>query len=394
MLSARLFLRRGIAMAAVLLVAAADLTPASAQQRRTLFDMIFNDPPQQRRQPSIIEREPRRQRSRQPAVVSPSRPSAPAARAPAVKADAAPAPVEKMESARKILVVGDFTALGVAKGLEAAFAEDPSVLVVEKGSGSSGLVRQDFHDWPQELPALIDEFKPAMVVVMIGANDRQAMTIGPTREKFRTDAWLAEYDARVGRVAGLVQERKLPLLWVGLPAFQSPSLTADAVTLNGIYRQAVEKAGGEFIDIWDGFVSESGQFIVTGSDINGQQVRLRSADGIGFTEAGKRKLAFYVEKVARRHLGELGIGDLIRLDAGNLPILSSLPPEAEAAVPSQPISLSDPELDGGRDLLGGTAPQPSITETPRNLLLTRGQVPDAPVGRVDYYSATVTGTTP
>ncbi|MGE6743699.1 hypothetical protein ACQKGC_25820 [Allorhizobium pseudoryzae] len=197
----------------------------------------------------------------------------------------------------------------------------------------------------------------------------------------------------MAELAEIVTERKLPLLWVGLPAFQSSSLTADAVTLNGIYRPTIEKAGGEFIDIWDGFVNEDGQFIITGSDINGQQVRLRSPDGIGFTDAGKRKLAFYVEKVVKRHLGGLDPGALIRLDAGNLPLITSLPPEAAASVPSQPISLSDPQLDGGDSLLGGGLPPTTASDSPRNLLLTRGQLPDPPAGRIDNYRLTPATTT-
>lgn len=394
MVEAKPLARRGLVAACVLLMLQGHAAPALAQERRTLLDLMFGErraepPPRQR---SIITIEPDRQRNRQPAAVTPMpRRSTP----PPPVTTAAPAPViaDKMENARKILVIGDFTASGLATGLSVAFAEDPTVAVLENGSGSSGLVRQDFHDWPRELQTLLDEQKPAMVVVMIGANDRQAMSIGDSREKFRTEAWLKEYEARVGEIVRIVTDRKLPLLWVGLPAFQSPSLTADAVTLNGIYRQTVEKADGEFVDIWDGFVNETGQFIVTGSDINGQQVRLRGADGIGFTEAGKRKLAFYVEKLARRYLGELDVSNLIRLDAGDLPLLSSLPPEEEASVPSQPISLSDPELDGGKDLLGAATLASTPADTPRNLLLTKGTLPDAPVGRVDYYRSEVTGAT-
>ncbi|MCY1666126.1 DUF459 domain-containing protein [Rhizobium sp. SL86] len=376
--------RRGMRSAAVwlcaLLFVLGDIAPAISQERRTLFDMMFGERRPPRADRSIIQMEQRRPRMRQPSASPrtprPANPIAAPVETPAV---------EKLENARKVLVVGDFTAGSIGTGLELAFAEDPSVVVVKESSGSSGLVRQDFFDWPGTLPGLLDEVKPAVVVLMIGANDRQTMTFGGESEKFRTEAWLKEYERRVTELATIVSDRKLPLLWVGLPAFQSSSLSADAVTLNGIYRQTVEKTGGEFIDIWDGFVNEDGQFIITGSDINGQQVRLRSADGIGFTEAGKRKLAFYVEKVAKRYLGGLDAGDLIRLDAGNLPLITSLPPEAAATVPSQPISLSDPQLDGGDSLLGAAAPPVSAPDSPRNLLLTKGKLPDPPVGRIDNY---------
>ncbi|TRL32019.1 SGNH/GDSL hydrolase family protein [Rhizobium straminoryzae] len=375
----------------VLLLVPLDIAPADAQERRTLMDMLFGDRRQVQERATPSPERPRRR--------TPPRTAAPGESRPATSQTARPdepAPVEKMEDARKILVIGDFTAMSLGKGLTEAFAQDPSVAIVEQGSGSSGLVREDHLNWPQQLQQLLAQEKPKLVVVMIGANDRQAMQVDATRERFRSEKWLAAYEARIARLAKLVTDAGLPLLWVGLPAFESPSLTTDAVTLNGIYRHQVEKLGGEFVDIWDGFVSESGAFIVTGSDINGQPVRLRSADGIGFTDAGKRKLAFYVEKLARRHLGDLSITDIIRGDAANLPQLSSLPPAAEPSVKTQPISLTDPELDGGGELLGqktSDAPKPAAGETPRELLVKRGELPEAPAGRVDYYRTEITGST-
>ena len=365
--------------------------PAQAQervQRRNLLDMLFGggrryiDP-----EPSIIDVAPRRQRQRQqqqrtrsraPARAAAPRPAAPAA-------PPKPEPVAKLENARQILVVGDFLAGGLGDELTTAFEQSPGVAVAEKSNGSSGLVRQDYHNWPEQLPALIDETKPAVVVVMIGANDRQQMKTAAGRLEFPSDAWFKEYEKRVRDLATIVAHRKIPLLWVGLPSFQSPSLMRDAVKLNGIYRTEVAKVGGEFVDIWDGFVDEEGKFIVTGSDMNGQQARLRGSDGINFTTAGKRKLAFYVEKFARRHLGEMASPELVKLDDSNLPDLQALPPSPTAAIPVQPISLMDPDLDGGSELLGAAPPPAPIVESPRDMLVKRGELPPAPKGRIDDY---------
>jgi hypothetical protein len=229
---------------------------------------------------------------------------------------------------------------------------------------------------------MIDELKPAMVVVMIGANDRQQMVTDTAKEKFRTDGWFTEYRRRVLSFGKEVTARKIPLLWVGLPAFQSDSMTADAVQMNQLYRNQVESIGGEFVDIWDGFVDENGTFIVTGSDVNGQQVRLRTSDGINLTQAGRRKLAFYVEKPARRLLGTQASPDLIRLDSSNLPGLGLPANPVEHTVP---ISLSDPNLDGGAELLGARPPPVALTRSPRDLLVEQGEMTPAPPGRVDDY---------
>ena len=382
---------RAVAIALLLVLAPAiSILPASAQEqqvrRPTLLEMIFGPrraEPQRQLPPKAV-RVPRKRTTRSVTTIT-SQPTAPVV-----------APVEKLATARSILVVGDFLAGGLADGLTEAFVDAPGAMVVGRSNGSSGLVREDYYDWKAQLPTLIEEIKPAAVVISIGANDRQQMTSTPNREKFRTEEWFSAYEKRVTALAQVAISRKIPLLWVGIPAFKSPLMTSDAIKLNSIYRNGVEKAGGEFIDIWDGFVDQDGRFVITGSDINGQQVRLRSADGVGMTKAGKRKMAFYVEKSVRRLLGDMASPELLRLDASNLPQLLSFPPsEINAVVMTQPINLGDPDLDGGTALLGG-GPQ-SGTEpisSPRDRLVRNGDVGPAPTGRVDDFRIVQTGSTP
>ena len=56
------------------------------------------------------------------------------------------------------------------------------------------------------------------------------------------------------------------------------------------------------IDIWDGFVDEDGRYAQSGPDVEGQTRRLRTSDGVYFTQAGARKLAHYVEREVQRWL--------------------------------------------------------------------------------------------
>ena len=63
--------------------------------------------------------------------------------------------------------------------------------------------------------------------------------------------------------------------------------------LNDLYRARAEKAGIIYVDVWDGFVDESGHFTLQGPDFEGQMRRLRTGDGVHFTKAGARKLAHY-----------------------------------------------------------------------------------------------------
>lgn len=357
---------------------------AGAQERRSILDMLFGFG--RRRPPPVYEDVPIYEpRQRQPQ----QRQKARKTKQKAKPAPAEPAPVvvvEKLDTAKKVLVIGDFMAGSLGDGLKTAFEATPGIVIETRANGSSGLVRDDYFNWPENLPAYVAEVKPSIVIVSLGANERQQMVIDGEKEKFRTDRWLAEYTRRTGAFAALARSEKIPLLWVGMPPFQSTAMTADMVTLNGIFRTETEKVGGTFIDIWDGFVDEGGKFVMTGSDINGQQVRLRGSDGINLTKAGKRKLAFYVEKDIRKLLGDAAAStqDIPGAD-GMKDLVVAAPTANEDIIQTQPISLDDPNLDGGTSLLGGAAALTSSGKSPRDRLVEKGEIAEAPAGRVDDF---------
>ena len=294
--------------------------------------------------------------------------------------------VKKLENARKILVVGDFMAKSLSEGLRTAFQQAPGVAVLRKTNGSSGLVRDDYYNWNRNLPGILDEFQPSIVIVMIGSNDRQEIRQNRKRIPVRSEQWVTEYTDRVDTMARAIRARNIPLIWVGAPSYKSSSMSADILAFNSIYRSVVEEVNGEYVDIWDGFVDADGKFVYTGSDIIGQQVRLRTSDGIRMTKAGKRKLAFYVEKSIRRLLGDDANEGIAKLTEENLPELLVLHPDTGAAmVRTSPISMVDPGLDGSDQLLGTAAPQTSLTRTPRDDLVFDGKTSKAPPGRADHF---------
>ncbi|WP_292897092.1 SGNH/GDSL hydrolase family protein [Nitratireductor sp.] len=342
-----------IAVALVLAVPASTAFPSFAEaqeyqreQRRGLFDLLFGGALRQRepQKPATRQRSaPRKQQGTQ------RRRSA----APAAPRQPPPTPeVEKLENARIVLVVGDFLAGGLAEGLSAAYADSPGVRVVNRSNGSSGFVRDDYYDWNGEIAGILDDVSPAVVVMMIGSNDRQQLIVDGKREAPRSEAWVAEYTQRVETFAAAIEDRQIPLVWSGLPSFKSSTMSSDMLAFNDIYKTAVEAIDGSFVDIWDGFVDENGGFVFTGPDMNGQPVRLRGSDGINLTRAGKRKVAFYVEKPLNKLLGEAVSPDIGELGMESLPALVLHPENPAPVNRTMPISLSDPALDGGVELMG------------------------------------------
>lgn len=366
-----------LALAAVLLLgatAAIVQAPAAAQERGgigwSLRNLLFPKrgedvfPPAPRQAPA--------RRKKKAVTPQPEEPQAPA--------------VEKAPGARVVLVVGDFMASGLAEGLDAVFAENPGITVVDRSKGSSGFVRDDFYDWPAEIDAILKQEKPAAVLVMLGSNDRQQLQVGDSREVPLSANWIKEYKARTQALGKAIAADKVPFLWVGQPAFKAARMTSDMLAFNDIYRAAAEATGGDFVDIWDGFADENGAFVSSGPDINGQPVRLRADDGINMTRAGKRKLAFYAERPLLKILG-LAAPDgnpALSAPAGVPAVVNPDGTVSPAAIDrTPPMLLSDPALDGGIELLGAAPP---VSVALPGEPVVEGSAVEGQPGRADDFS--------
>ncbi|MFN4271549.1 MAG: DUF459 domain-containing protein [Aliihoeflea sp.] len=263
------------------------------------------------------------------------------------------ATVEKSEDATKVLIVGDFVAGGLADGLETAFAENPDVIIASRTSGSSGLVRADYFDWPGRIGEFLEAENPKIVIVMVGANDRQQIVVDGRAQDPRSEAWNKEYEARAARLAAEISDHGAHLVWVGTVPFRFRNMTSDMIAFNDLFRRVVEDAGGEYVDVWGGFVDEDGNFTANGPDMNGQPAQLRAEDGINLTRAGRRKLAFYLEKPLNRLLTD-GTRAPRMVFGPELPAgLGEEDFDPRRIERTQPIALNDPALFGAAELAGG-----------------------------------------
>jgi len=171
------------------------------------------------------------------------------------------------------------------------------------------------------LPDLLAAERPDLVVVDLGANDRQALT-GPSAAPWGTPEWDDAYGTRVATLAGTLATYGAPFFWLGtVPMRSTPE--ADMVHINDLTRPRVKAVNGTFIDVWDGFADDSGHLVISGPDVDGQTRQLRSNNGINFTDAGQAKLAFFVAREIRRQSG---------LGLGTIDLLASLSPSSRVEV--------------------------------------------------------------
>jgi hypothetical protein len=291
----------------------------------------------------------------------------------------------KDPDARKVLVIGDFVGSGVAWGLEQVFANEPKIMIIDKSEAESGLVRVDQLDWNAQLPKQLNELQPDLVVVALGANDRQQIRGDTTRAAIRSQSWEAVYTPRI---AGLVDTLKLygrPYFWVGAAPMRQTQASADMSYLNELFRPRVVSGGGHFVDVWSGFANEEGRYITSGPDVEGQTRQLRTGDGINFTRAGRLKLAFYVEREIRRQtgFGSGGIDLLATVTQGNQ---IEIAPDGTKRLVGPVISLNNP-LPGSSAELVGAAPAAAPTEESLQFkVIVKGEALPDVAGRVDDFA--------
>lgn len=357
--------------------------------------------------------------------------------APAADYSKAPPP-RKLETppTSTVVVVGDSMADWLAYGLDEKYADRPEIGVTRKIRPTSGLVRYDAKnetlDWPQAAKEALSNEKPNVIVVMLGLNDRVPLrdkaqtqpkrtgesaqganqsagqdsqdkaappadtealrTAGQTESQhpvpggpfdFHTDQWTALYAKRIDAMIAALKSKGVPVIWVGLPAIRGTKATNDVSYLDELYRERAERAGIIYVDIWDGFVDEDGDYAVQGPDFEGQIRRLRTADGAHFTKAGAVKIASYVDRELRRMTPS-------SVTPAALPGPETTPKSEPAGArpdvgPVLPLtesgSVHDSALLGDGDHSKQTTSDPIAAK-----VLSRGGPLAAPAGRADDFS--------
>ncbi|MEM1037939.1 MAG: SGNH family hydrolase [Pseudomonadota bacterium] len=323
---------------------------SSGKKRRSLFSVLFGN---RKARKKAVKRPSRAVRSKSRRAKRSARSRKKNRSRSRSAAVAAKAKVAKTDDAKRVLVIGGFMADNMARGLRAAMADVPNIVVLDRSNGRSGFVRTDVVNWPEALPSVIEKAKADYVVAMLGANDRQSMRVDGKRWKRRTEIWDAEYQKRAKSLGDALKASGLPHAWVGLPPVRYRSLNTDYLVFNEWYSKSVDPLRGKFVDIWDGFSNAEGAYSRSGPDVNGQIKLLRLKDGMNFSRAGRQRLAFYLENEIKRTLGAasgtavaFGTNDL---DSGRAAEAAYDPAKTGKTVV---LRLNDPAIDGDVTLAG------------------------------------------
>jgi len=215
----------------------------------------------------------------------------------------------------------------------------------------------------------------------------RAGALGPW--DFHTEKWEAAYIRRIDATMAALKTAGVPVIWVGLPPQRNTKTSSDSAYLNEIYRSRAEKAGITYVDVWDGFVDESGRFAQQGPDYEGQTRRLRSGDGVFFTKFGARKLAHYVEREIQRHITNRAVPVAlpIPVEPGGQPGAAKPGGPAQRPAVGPVIPLTASAAPPVEELMGGgRAPRQATPDPVASRVLTKGEPITAPTGRADDFA--------
>ena len=199
-------------------------------------------------------------------------------------------------------VFGDSLADGISDGLAGQFARNAEVRVVNKARDGTSLTSKNYERWLGFIEQTGRRTDFQIAVVMVGVYDHRSIRLKGVRYRIATPQWQSEYAKRVDRLIQVLKREKAAIYWVGLPVMRSGAANFAAQTINGIVRERAFRNGIKFIDTWNGFTDQAGQFTEYGPDLQGEMRRLRARDGVHFTGRGYRKLAQFVERAIRRDL--------------------------------------------------------------------------------------------
>jgi uncharacterized protein len=257
----------------------------------------------------------------------------------------------------RMQVVGDSLAEGLLSGLFEAFGSDARIQLQRRPRALTGLVRAEAEEEIKALAESLAREPTHIAVVMVGLYDRLPFRQhGVGRMLMGSQEWRAEYGRRVDRVMKLLKGRGAAVYWVGLPVVRRFEWNDAVQMINEIIRERAYLNGLKFIDVYDGFVDESGAYSAYGPDLTGKMRLLREADGVHFAAAGNRKLAHFVEREIKRDLTQAKNERNIPLAGSEAEQRRISPVKPQAAAPPKGASSNGNAVNGAKNAAMGSAP--------------------------------------
>jgi len=197
-----------------------------------------------------------------------------------------------------IVVLGDSLAEGLWASLYRRFARDRGIRIVNAARASTGFNADAYEEI---LDRVLARDPIDLVIVQAGANDRQrALALdGHDTARFATPRWHSFYSQRLTLFFARMQQRGIPVLWVGLPVMRDAPFDRGMRLISRVHREHAERHGAVFLDIAGLTADAEGAFVEKLYVAGGRERRFRHEDGVHFWEFGYDRVAAHVVEAVR-----------------------------------------------------------------------------------------------
>ncbi len=178
----------------------------------------------------------------------------------------------------KIMLMGDSLMEDLGPATHRALRERKGLHFLLAARYSTGLTRPDYFNWPENMERVVNEKRPNLIVVFMGAND--AMPIRRNKRVVHPAygaPWCEAYTEKMNEIFDIAQRYGCEMIWVGLPPMGSRYARQLGQT-GETQRSACAARGIEFLDTIPVLGDENGGFRAFMTDSAGNTVRIRRSD--------------------------------------------------------------------------------------------------------------------
>ena len=226
----------------------------------------------------------------------------------------------------EVLSIGDALGGGLGAGLSRVTEPGGDYDVSIRFNEESGLARPEVYDWAATVPKILEGNAYDVIVVMLGANDRQMIRDGEMRYDFGTPEWAGAYAKQANLLLDQLAASNARVIWVAPPPMRDPDYDAAMKSIAALQKDLVEKRGMTFLDLRKQFTNPDGTYTDSTTDGAANIVKLRGRDGISFFKAGNNLMGEQV---------------LAAIKAGEAPATPAVPVYSADDTPSEKTSRLD-----------------------------------------------------
>lgn len=201
-----------------------------------------------------------------------------------------------LASGDQVLFAGDSLMQGVAPFVQQRLKKS-KIDSINLSKHSTGLSYPNLFDWPMTIEQTLQKHKEIKVlVVFLGANDPWNFA-DPNKPKgsylrFKTPAWDAVYQQRIGRILTAAAKSNVRVIWLGIPFMRDKQLNEHVMHLNTLYEASLSGRG-----MWlptEKLLSGDQQGYRDALMLDGKLRKVRGKDGVHFSRYGQQLLADYI----------------------------------------------------------------------------------------------------